>query len=134
LSSETYSRKYEKLPNIDVHACNNITEKNEFVKKWVARKFGFVSLRFDPLRRNSWIAWLQSVFTIDSVVQWLGARGSEFNIIPGFCMSFYVWYFVVFVWFYFPPKTHFLSQNFSISFAMLIYLVYLTFCKTCDRL
>jgi len=27
LSSETFSRKYEKLPNIVVHACKNITEK-----------------------------------------------------------------------------------------------------------
>jgi len=26
-SSETYSRKYEKLPNIVIHACKNITEK-----------------------------------------------------------------------------------------------------------
>jgi len=32
LSSETYSRKYEKLPNIVVHVCSNITEKNEFVE------------------------------------------------------------------------------------------------------
>jgi len=28
LSSEIYSRKYEKLLNIVVHACKNITEKN----------------------------------------------------------------------------------------------------------
>ena len=27
LSSETYSCKHEKLPNIVVHACKNITEK-----------------------------------------------------------------------------------------------------------
>ena len=27
LGSKTYSRKYEKLPNIVVHACKNITEK-----------------------------------------------------------------------------------------------------------
>ena len=27
LSSETYSRKYEKLPYIVIHACKNITEK-----------------------------------------------------------------------------------------------------------
>ena len=27
LSSETYSRKYEKLLNIVIHACKNITEK-----------------------------------------------------------------------------------------------------------
>jgi len=49
---ETYFRKYEKLPNI-VHACKNITEKNEFVENvWLANR-GFVNLRFDPLRRSS---------------------------------------------------------------------------------
>jgi len=31
-------------------------------------------------------------------------------------------------------KTHKLSQNAAISFAKLIYLVYLTYCKICDRL
>jgi len=36
LSGETYSRKYEELPNIAVHACKNITE-NVFVEKvWPA--------------------------------------------------------------------------------------------------
>ena len=48
----TYSRKYEKLPNIVIHACKNITEKM-YLLKCLARKFGFVYLRFDPLRRNS---------------------------------------------------------------------------------
>ena len=32
LSSETYCRKYEKLPNIVIHACKNITEKNNLLK------------------------------------------------------------------------------------------------------
>jgi len=32
LSSETYSRTYEKLPNIVIYACKNMTEKNEFVE------------------------------------------------------------------------------------------------------
>ena len=37
LSSETYSRKYEKLPNIVNHACTNITETNEFIENvWPA--------------------------------------------------------------------------------------------------
>jgi len=33
-SSETYSRKYEKLPNIAIHACKNTMydRKNEFVE------------------------------------------------------------------------------------------------------
>jgi len=32
LSSETYSRKYKKLPNIVIHTCKNNTEENVFVK------------------------------------------------------------------------------------------------------
>jgi len=31
------------------------------------------------------------------------------------------------------PTTHYLSQNFAIPFAMLIYIVYLTYCKICDQ-
>jgi len=53
LSNETYSRKYEKLPNIVIRACKKYNRKNEFVKKCLARKFSFVYLRFDSLRRNS---------------------------------------------------------------------------------
>ena len=33
LSSETYSSKYEKLPNIVILACTNITEKMPLLKK-----------------------------------------------------------------------------------------------------
>ena len=40
LSSETYSRKNEKLPNIVIHACKDMTEKNCW--KCLARKLGFV--------------------------------------------------------------------------------------------
>jgi len=47
------SRKYEKLPSIVIHACKNITEKTCICRKCLARKFGFVYLRFDPLRRKS---------------------------------------------------------------------------------
>ena len=52
LSSETYSRKYKNLPNIVIHACTNNTEKCN-CWKCLARKFGFVYFRFNPLRRNS---------------------------------------------------------------------------------
>jgi len=49
---ETYSHKYEKLPNIVIHSCQHIKEKM-FFWKYVARKFSFVYLRYDRLRRNS---------------------------------------------------------------------------------
>jgi len=52
LSSETYSRQYEKLPSIVVYACT-LLHKKCICWKCLARKFGFVCLRFDPLRRNS---------------------------------------------------------------------------------
>jgi len=59
--------------------------------------------------------------------------------IPGSGKDFHVYFFcfvVVMFLFYFCPKktTHNLSQNVAISFAMVIYLVYLTYCKICDRL
>ena len=44
--------------------------------------------------------------------------------------SFYIWFlFCVVVFFLFcVQKTHYLSQKFAIPFAVLIYLVYFTFC------
>jgi len=36
--------------------------------------------------------------------------------------------------FTFCPLTHYLWQNFANPFAMIIYLVYLTFCRICDWL
>ena len=47
LSSETYYRKYEKLPNTVFQACKNITEKNELVENvWPANSalFTYVSM------------------------------------------------------------------------------------------
>ena len=38
-----YSRKYEKLTNIVIHACKNMTEKNEFVENvWPANLALFI--------------------------------------------------------------------------------------------
>ena len=63
----------------------------------------------------------------------LGARGPGFN--PLFRQGFYVSFFaLLLLCFTFLTKTHVLSQKFAIPFTMLIYLVYLTYCKICDRL
>ena len=64
----------------------------------------------------------------------LGARGPGFN--PRFRQGFLC---LIFLYgcccvFTFLSKTHYLSQNIAISFTMLIYLVYSTYCKICDRL
>ena len=64
----------------------------------------------------------------------LGARGFGLNprLRRGFlCLIFG---FVVVVFLLFCPKTHYLSQKFAISLTIIIYLVYLTYCKICDRL
>ena len=64
-------------------------------------------LRFDSLRRNSSIAWLQSLLSVDSVVQ----RGPVFNsrLRQGFlCLIFS---FVVVVILLFRPKTQYLSHK-----------------------
>jgi len=34
ISSETYSLKYEKRPNLVIHACKNITEKMNLLKMY----------------------------------------------------------------------------------------------------
>ena len=49
--------------------------------------------------------------------------------------GFYDWLFVLICCvFTICPKTQYVSQMFAIAFAMLIVLVYLTYCKICDRL
>ena len=72
---------------------------------------------------------------------WLGDAHSLWvrevpGSISGSGKGFYVWFLFCFVYVFWPlcPKTHYLSQHFTISFAILIYLVYLTYCNICDRL
>jgi len=49
---------------------------------------------------------------------------------------FYVLFFALLLlcFYFFVKNTHYLSQKFAIPFTKLIYLVYLTYCKICDRL
>jgi len=78
---------------------------------------------------NSQLTWWCSGNTSD-----LGASGPGFNprLRQGFlCLIFC---FVVVVFLIFCPKTQYLSQKLAISFAMLIYLVSITYSKTYDRL
>jgi len=64
LNSETYSSKYEKLPNIVLLACKNITEKS-ICWKCLARKFGFIYVS------THCVIQLNGLTTIDTV-SWLG--------------------------------------------------------------
>jgi len=45
--------KYEKLPNIVIHACKNNTEESVIFENVWPANLAFVYLRFDPLRRKS---------------------------------------------------------------------------------
>ena len=76
--------------------------------------------------------WLSGAVVINASD--LGARGPGFN--PRLRQRFLCLIFciVVVVFLLFCPKTHYLSQNIGIPFTMLIYLVYSTYCKICDRL
>jgi len=136
LSSETYSRKYEKLQNIVVHA-GKILQKRCICLKCLACKFGFVYVSTHCVETVKWLDYIR----YSPLTRWcsgnasaLGARGPGFNprLWQGFlCLTFC---FVVVVFLLFCPKTHYLSQNIAIPLKMLIYLVYSTYCKICDRL
>jgi len=95
---------------------------------------------FRPIASKQLVKWLDYNL-YSQLTRWrsgnasaLGARCPWFNprLRQGFlCLCFL---FVVVMFFTFCPKTHYLSQTFAIPFTMLIYLVYLTYCKICDRL
>jgi len=129
LRSETYSRKYEKLPNIVtvIHACINITEF--FFLKMCDAQIRLCLFTFRPIASKQ----LNSLTTSD-ILSWLGGAMVTHPLwvqdvtgsIPGSGKGLYVWFFVV-VFSLFVKKIHYLSQNFAILFAMLIYKVYLTY-------
>jgi len=61
-SSETYSSKYEKLPNIVILACKNITEKMHFLKT-PGPQIWLCLLTFRPIASKQ----LNGLTTIDTV-------------------------------------------------------------------
>jgi len=115
------------------HKC--FYRKKYICWKCLARKVGFVYLRFDPLRRNSNMAhnrYSQLTRRCSSNASALGARGLGFN--PRLRQGFLFFVLLLLCFYFYCSKTHCLLQKFAISFAMLIYLIYLTYCKICDRL
>ena len=92
LSSETYSRKYEKLPNIVVHA-RKILQKKCICWKCLARKFTFrpiASKQLNGLTTIGILSWLGgAVVTHPLLLQ--EVPGS----IPGSGKGFYVLFFVL---------------------------------------
>jgi len=126
LSSETYSRQYEKLPSIVVHACK-ILQKNVFVENvWPVNLALFVYVSTHCVETVKWLdynRYSQLTRCCSGNASALGARGPGFNprLRQGFlCLNFC---FVVVVFLPFCPKTHYLSERFAIPFTILICLV-----------
>jgi len=109
LSSETYSRKYKKLPNIVIHACKNITEKMNLLKMsgpqiWLCL-FTFRPIASKHLNSMTTFNTLSLSWLVGAVVThplWVQyVPGS----IPGSGKGFYVWFFVLLLLcFYFLSK------------------------------
>jgi len=62
LSSETYCRKYENLPNIVIHACKNMTEKMNLLKM-SGPQIRLCLFTFRPIASKQ----LDSLLTIDTL-------------------------------------------------------------------
>jgi len=105
--SETYSCKYEKLSNIVIHACKNITGKKIVENVWPANSafklFSYVSTHC-----------VKTVKTLDYNRSSQGARGSGFNfrLRQGFLWLF-VYCFVVVVFLLLSINTIFVLELFN---------------------
>jgi len=117
---------------------NQIIQKNVFVENvWPANSALFIYVSTHCVEKVKWLDYNR----YSQLTRWcsgnasaLGARSPGFNprLRQGFFMfDFLYWCCCVFI---FLSKTHYLSQKFVIPFAMLIYLVYLTYCNIYDRL
>jgi len=110
LSSVTNSRKYEKLPNIVVHACKNNTKKM-YLLRMSGPQIRLCLFTFWPIASKK----LNGLTTIDTL-SWLGGAVVTHPLwvqeVPGSITSsgkgFYVWFFVLLLllWFYFFVKKH----------------------------
>jgi len=93
LSRETYSRQYEKLPSIVVHACKIFLEKM-YLLKMFGRQIWLCLFTFRPIASKQ----LNGLTTIDTL-SWLGGAMVTHLLwvqevpgsIPGSSKGFYVW-------------------------------------------
>ena len=116
----------------------NITE-NVFVENvWPANLALFVYVSTHCVET---VKWLDYYNRYSQLTRWcsgnasaLGARGPGLNLRlrQGFFMFDFL--FCCCCGFTFCPNTHYLSQKCAIPLTILMYLVYLTHCKICDRL
>jgi len=112
-SSETYSRKYEKLPNI-VHACKNNTE-TLYLLKMSGPQIWLFLFTFRPIESKK-LNGLNTSF---------GCKMSRVQSPAPERVFMFDFLFCCCCVFTFLSKTHYLSQKFTIPFTILIYLVYL---------
>jgi len=124
LSSETYSRKYEKLPNIIIRACKNNTETMHLLKM-SGPQIWLCLFTFRPIASKK----LNGLTTIDTL-SWLGGAVVTHQLwvqdvlgsIPSSCKGFYVWFVcfvvVVVVLLFCEKNPQYLSQKFAIPFTI----------------
>ena len=97
LSSETYCRKYEKLPNIVILACKNITEKNAFVENvWPANVALFIYVSTHCVETVKWLdynRYFQLTRWCSGNASAWGARGPGFN--PQIGQGFFMFHFLL---------------------------------------
>ena len=112
--------------------------KNAFVENvWPANLALFIYLSTHCLETVKWLdynRYCQLTRWYSGIASALGARGPGFNprIRQGFLC--FIFCFVVAVFLLFCQKHSICHKKIAIPFTMLIYLVYLTYCKICDRL
>jgi len=105
LSSDTYSRKYKKLPYIVIHACKINTENNVFVVNvWPANLALFIYVSTHWVEQVKWLDYNR----YSQLTRWcsgnasaLGARGPGFNpqLRQGFLCLIFCFVLVVFLLF-----------------------------------
>jgi len=119
LSSETYSRKYEKLPNTVVHACK-ILQKKMYLLEMSGTQIWLCLFTFRPIASKQ----LNGLTTID-ILSWLGGAVVTHPLwmqevpgsIPGSSKGFNVWFFLLLLlYFYFFVKNTFFFAKYCNSF------------------
>jgi len=115
-----------------------ILQKKWICWKYVTRKCGFVELRSDNLYWNSWIAWQQSILSVNLMVYRLrirlGCKRSWVQFHALALIFMFASFVLLLLYFYFFVQNTLFVIKFAIPFAMLIHLVYLTDAKMCDLL
>ena len=113
-----------------------ILQKNEFVENVLpANQALFIFVSTHCVETVKWLDYnhyLQLTRWCSGKAFALGARGPGFNSLlwQGFLRLIFCY---VGLCIYFLCPEHYLSQNFAIFFSIIIYFVYVTYCKICDR-